>query len=334
MNDEIVELFEKTAAAEGIDLDDMSDEDLAALYEHYVENVLPVQLGDDYDYDDAEKVADAQEKLAEAEILGRHMARAYLAELEKEAAGEQIFSRTGGLRTDTPTQADYEAMFGKGSKKTSKKDMDANREAVQKSRKGAVLRMDATGNKSKGGATTSFEAELGDVAPKGAKYKVDKNTGEVIGPDVVARKTQSTRASRKNQKARTDALRARADSRKFDIYKYRAGRGMRAVGQHLSRNRLAYGAAAALPFMAGGGYLAGQSMGQDKRASLYDDSPDTFAIKLAAHTLSDAYDVDYYDAADDLCKVASANETALITLADLDIDEAAAFLLTQLGVSL
>lgn len=81
MNDAVIDLFEKTAAAEGIDLDEMSDEDLAALYEHYVENVLPEQLGDD-----DVKVADAQEKLAEAEILGRHMARAYLSEIQKMAA--------------------------------------------------------------------------------------------------------------------------------------------------------------------------------------------------------------------------------------------------------
>lgn len=86
MNDAVIDLFEKTAAAEGIDLDEMSDEDLAELYEHYIENVLPEQLGDYDDDDDDVKVADAQEKLAEAEILGRHMARAYMDELLKEGA--------------------------------------------------------------------------------------------------------------------------------------------------------------------------------------------------------------------------------------------------------
>jgi hypothetical protein len=137
MNDEIVDLFEKTAAAEGIDLDEMADDELAELYNHYVENVLPEQieafegekqasdeeivfdmfqktasaedidlnalnqyeLTDLYDHyvenvlplqigdeEAIQKVADAQEKLAEAELLGRHMARAYVDEIEKEAA--------------------------------------------------------------------------------------------------------------------------------------------------------------------------------------------------------------------------------------------------------
>jgi hypothetical protein len=132
MNDEIVDLFEKTAAAEGIDLDEMADDELAELYTHYVENVLPEQLGEgekqasdeetildmfqktaaaegmdlnefsQYELQDlyghyvenvlplqlgdktaAAEVGEAQEKLAEAEILGRHMARSYADELDK-----------------------------------------------------------------------------------------------------------------------------------------------------------------------------------------------------------------------------------------------------------
>lgn len=86
MNDEIVELFEKTAADEGIDLDEMSDEDLAELYNHYVENVLPEQIEEaEEDLEKEASIDEAHEKLAEAEILGRHMARAYVDELEKEA---------------------------------------------------------------------------------------------------------------------------------------------------------------------------------------------------------------------------------------------------------
>jgi len=88
MNDEIVELFEKTAADEGIDLDDMSDEELAELYNHYVENVLPEQIEAADEYEKAASIEDAHEKLAEAEILGRHMARAYWDEVEKIAADD------------------------------------------------------------------------------------------------------------------------------------------------------------------------------------------------------------------------------------------------------
>jgi len=84
-SNEVVNLFQKTASAEGIDLSEMDEEDVAALFEHYVENVLPLQLGDESATD---KVADAQEKLAEAEILGRHMARAYADEIDKIAADD------------------------------------------------------------------------------------------------------------------------------------------------------------------------------------------------------------------------------------------------------
>lgn len=101
MNEEIVDLFEKTAASEGIDLDDMADHELAELYNHYVENVLPLQIEEyekeaSYGYDE---VDEATEKLAEAEILGRHMARAYMDELDKEAAAptrRDVFTNLAG----------------------------------------------------------------------------------------------------------------------------------------------------------------------------------------------------------------------------------------------
>lgn len=97
--DDVLDLFEKTASDEGIDLDEMSDEDLVDLYEHYVENILPEQLADGLDDEDEEKVADAQEKLAEAEILGRHMARAYMDEMDKEALSlSDIKERARGLK--------------------------------------------------------------------------------------------------------------------------------------------------------------------------------------------------------------------------------------------
>ena len=79
MNDEIVDLFEKTAASEGIDLDDMADHELAELYNHYVENVLPEQVEE---YEKGASGDEEYEKLAEAEILGRHMARAYMDEMD------------------------------------------------------------------------------------------------------------------------------------------------------------------------------------------------------------------------------------------------------------
>jgi len=100
MNEEIVDLFEKTAAAEGIDLDEMADHELAELYNHYVENVLPEQV-EEYEKEASyDGVDDATEKLAEAEILGRHMARAYMDEMhefDKEAGTRrQVFTELAG----------------------------------------------------------------------------------------------------------------------------------------------------------------------------------------------------------------------------------------------
>jgi hypothetical protein len=94
MNPDIIDLFEKTAAAEGIDLGEMDDAELAELYNHYVENVLPEQIGGEKEASDDE----AYEKLAEAEILGRHMARAYMDELDKEAAVSEIEGRFRAIK--------------------------------------------------------------------------------------------------------------------------------------------------------------------------------------------------------------------------------------------
>lgn len=99
----VFELFEKTASAEGIDLDDMSDEDLVELFNDYVENVLPLQLEDEDSIEDLDKVADADEKLAEAEILGRHMARAYVDEVEK----------VGAAKKEGPSLRDRAERFGR-----------------------------------------------------------------------------------------------------------------------------------------------------------------------------------------------------------------------------
>ena len=89
------ELFaelEKVAAAEGIDLDDLSDDDIA--------EILAEALGMD-DYEGEEKTAGVDEgdmaKLAEADFLGRAMAHAFYAEMagisgsqEKTAADEEF----------------------------------------------------------------------------------------------------------------------------------------------------------------------------------------------------------------------------------------------------
>ena len=97
--DQIIELFEKQAAAEPAivefgGLEALSDEQLKLGFAHFVDQVLPIMAAQNFEpitEEQAVKMAeyhDAQVKLAEAEILGRHMARGFFAESEKLAAGE------------------------------------------------------------------------------------------------------------------------------------------------------------------------------------------------------------------------------------------------------
>ena len=80
-----VEIFEKVAEAEGIELDTLEDEQLAGLFNHFVEEVLPGMIAAEEVGED-EEIEEAQMKLAEAEILGRHMARSFIDEQEKLAS--------------------------------------------------------------------------------------------------------------------------------------------------------------------------------------------------------------------------------------------------------
>ena len=127
MDNEIVDLFEKTAAAEGIDLDAMDNDDLAELYAHYVENVLPEQIDEFGEFDEAEKDAseeEAYEKLAEAEILGRHMARAYMDEMDKDASAREragaAARRSGELLTARNVRENVREVAGEGATRMDK----------------------------------------------------------------------------------------------------------------------------------------------------------------------------------------------------------------------
>jgi hypothetical protein len=69
-----VRLFEEACAAEGIDLNECDDNEIEELYAGFVS---------DDDDDDEDPYEEATAKLAEAEVLGRHMARAYADEMDK-----------------------------------------------------------------------------------------------------------------------------------------------------------------------------------------------------------------------------------------------------------
>jgi len=74
-------LFEQAAAAEGIDLDTLNDSQINELY-----GVWANGDAGEAKTASAGEIEEAHAKLAEAEILGRHMARMYMDELGKEAA--------------------------------------------------------------------------------------------------------------------------------------------------------------------------------------------------------------------------------------------------------
>jgi hypothetical protein len=82
----IFEELEKVAAAEGIDLNDLSDEDIA--------EILAEVLGESGEYyDDSEKTAGVDDgdmaKIAEADFLGRTMAHAFYSEMANISYGSE-----------------------------------------------------------------------------------------------------------------------------------------------------------------------------------------------------------------------------------------------------
>lgn len=87
--DDVVFLFEKQAAYEGYseaDLQSIDDEKLAAAFGHFVEEILPEMAANDFepvDMGGSDKVAEAQAKLAEAQILGTHMADTFHQRLDE-----------------------------------------------------------------------------------------------------------------------------------------------------------------------------------------------------------------------------------------------------------
>lgn len=95
--EQVYELFEKQAAAEpdlvaAGGLDALDDGQLKLGFAHFVENVLPIMAAQDFapvTPAQAEKIAAMQEeatKIAEAELLGRHMARGWWDEHDKIAS--------------------------------------------------------------------------------------------------------------------------------------------------------------------------------------------------------------------------------------------------------
>jgi len=82
------ETFVETATEQDIDLAKLSEEDINGLYSEYYESFMGKIAEELYETDDEEVDEETQEKLAEADFVGRVMAHSYvqeLGEIEKEA---------------------------------------------------------------------------------------------------------------------------------------------------------------------------------------------------------------------------------------------------------
>jgi len=281
MNDEIVDLFEKTAASEGIDLDDMADAELAELYNHYVENVLPLQIEEYEKGASYDEVDEATEKLAEAEILGRHMARAYMDEMDKQASG--IID----IDLDNMSAAELLDLQEQGYEFLDEDDLykEAKVSRAEKARRKRMV------------------AEAGGMKPEEAakKYveggsKKPQKGGFRQFSERVSKKAKETKAVEREAKARKGRVSAARQSIRSQYNKRIAqpfgkaslttGRALGISNRRMAR-RVGGGVLGAGALAAGGLGVMGarKALGTDKRASAFDDLVYDEAAELAAEWL-------------------------------------------------
>lgn len=107
--EQVVGLFEKQAASEGLEPTDWDDEQLKIAFAYFADNVLPIMAYQDFEPvtpAQAEKIAQVQEvqtKIAEADELGRIMARAFYNESQK-LAGATVSAGSGATRVPQALQ--------------------------------------------------------------------------------------------------------------------------------------------------------------------------------------------------------------------------------------
>jgi hypothetical protein len=298
----VLDMFQKTAAAEGLDLNEFNQYELAELYEHYVDNVLPLQMGDKTA---AADVAEAQEKLAEAEILGRHMARSYADEIDKlaeESEGMGDRARRYGRNVRKAVGVD-DIREGYQRAKAGREYMKTGPEATRGGIKGKRrmikgLKQMAGGGARLGGATLAVGG-----AGYGAKKMYDKRKGQTkqsaafdeveldalmkiaseFGYDV-AEKVAEEEKAKKTMGERARAAGTYVDDKAQRLGKYVAGIGSGGAGRGgvKTHRALGYG----IPTVAAGGLAYGAKKmidrRKEKRASAYDydDVVDNVAYEM------------------------------------------------------
>jgi hypothetical protein len=190
----------KIAQANGIDLDEIEREEY-----HEAFDKLAERMSDPTYYE--EKLAQ-EEKLAESEALGRHMAQAFVDELNKSAGFREAYAVGRGLGGMSRTRAAYEAAKGtadkgltrlgkavRGGERGARKRTTAGMEGVPKERRGMAARLSKADeefkNRQMGRRVAGGAALLGAGGAAGAalakgKGKEKKSFDEAFESDAVA----------------------------------------------------------------------------------------------------------------------------------------------------
>lgn len=251
-------LFAEAAAAEGIDLSELTEDQAEELYDFWAnggDDAYAKEASAEYMLQEA-AVKEASAKLAEAEYIGRYMARVYADELNKLAAGEEVLlhHRTMGDGGPIAERAKVleEAALGK------------NGLIKGKSRKSVVGKAKAETVKPRA-AKTQFSAGLQEGA-FGRHHTVGSGSESSNALTEVERKVARQQQSRFGGRKATLGERGRV---MLD----------RAV-RHIKANPKAYGAGAGAALL-GGGYLATRS-GEKAASAAIEEMAYLRAEELAA----------------------------------------------------
>ena len=166
-------LFAEAAAAEGIDLSELTEDQAEELYEFWAnggEEVEKAASAEDLLAEAAVKEASA--KLAEAEYIGRYMARVYADEMDKIAKKEGVTVRPGRSR-DTLTARSMAHGVGAGAKEEAK--------AMYEGAKGAVGRHLSRESLSERGKALSRMVGLSDLSEGYKAHRAARKAKDLAG---------------------------------------------------------------------------------------------------------------------------------------------------------
>ena len=160
------DIFLAQCAEEGIDLNDHSPNEVQAAFNSWYEEQT---VGGESKTASADEVEEAHAKLAEVEILGRHMARMYVDELDKVAASASTKASQRALGLRGPRGGVAPAAPAAPAKKGRSKAITAQREAAvaaeNASRSASVASGRAEGKSTRAAAVEKLESRKATASP-------------------------------------------------------------------------------------------------------------------------------------------------------------------------